>query len=56
MAIKDIRCPYCDKLLLKVEAGTLEIKCSKQDARRGCGRTIKFEITDESVKHTVIRE
>lgn len=60
MAIKKTRvitCPYCGKTLMKAKYGEIEIKCSKNNtARKGCGRVIKFEITDKSVKHTVIRE
>lgn len=54
--MKTIVCPCCGKTLLKAENGTIEIKCTKNAARKGCGKIIKFEITDKSVKHTIIRE
>jgi phage FluMu protein Com len=56
MAMKNIKCPYCGKPLLKAEIGIVEIKCPRKGNRKGCGKTFRFEITDKSVKHTIIRE
>jgi len=52
--MKKILCPVCNKTLLMAKDGTIEIKCSKNTSRKGCGTIIRFEITDESVKHTII--
>lgn len=58
-SMRTIKCPYCGKTLFRAENGIIEIKCVRnktKTSRRGCGKTIKFEITDESVEHTIIRE
>lgn len=48
--MRKVLCPKCGRVLFHSDRGVVEIKCPR------CKYITKFEIGEESVKHTVKRE